>query len=46
LFCLLIQKGLKINADAEVMKEFIQDFWYKDLQHHFELEERFLEPLR
>jgi hemerythrin-like domain-containing protein len=46
LFCLLLQKGLKKAADPDVMKEFIQNFWYKDLQHHFELEERFLDPLK
>jgi iron-sulfur cluster repair protein YtfE (RIC family) len=46
LFCLLLQKGIKKAADAEVMKAFIQDFWYKDLQHHFQLEEQFLDPLQ
>lgn len=46
LFCLLLQKGIKKNADPEVMRDFIQDFWYKDLQHHFQLEELYLVPLK
>ncbi|HEX6915485.1 MAG TPA: hemerythrin domain-containing protein [Chitinophagaceae bacterium] len=46
LFCLLLQKGLKKQADLEVMQEFIRFFWYHDLQHHFELEEKFLVPLK
>lgn len=46
LFCLLLQKGVKKNADTNVMREFIQSFWYKDLQHHFELEETYLDPLK
>jgi len=46
LFCLLLQKGLTKQADAEVMRDFIQHFWYKDLQQHFELEERYLVPLK
>lgn len=45
LFCLLLQKGIKKQADLEVMKEFIQSFWYKDLHHHFDLEEIYLTPL-
>ncbi len=45
LFCLLLQKGIKKQADLEVMKEFIQSFWYKDLHHHFDLEENYLIPL-
>jgi len=45
LFCLLLQKGIKKQADPEVMKEFIQSFWYKDLHHHFVLEENYLLPL-
>lgn len=46
LFCLLLHKGLKKNADLGVMQQFIEWFWYKDLQPHFELEERFLVPLQ
>jgi iron-sulfur cluster repair protein YtfE (RIC family) len=46
LFCLLLQKGIKKQTDLEVMQEFIQSFWYKDLQHHFELEENYLSPLK
>jgi hemerythrin-like domain-containing protein len=45
LFCLLLQKGINKQADLEVMKEFIQSFWYKDLHHHFNLEESYLIPL-
>ena len=46
LFCLLLQKGIKKQADLEVMRDVIQDFWYKDLQHHFELEELYLDPFK
>ena len=46
LFCLLLKKGMAKQADMEVMKEFIQDFWYKDLHHHFDLEENYLTPLQ
>jgi hemerythrin-like domain-containing protein len=46
LFCLLLQKGISREADVEVMKDFVQHFWYKDLLHHFELEERYLDPLK
>ena len=45
LFCLLLQKGIKKQADLEVMREFIQSFRYKDLHHHFSLEENYLTPL-
>lgn len=46
LFCLLLQKGIKRQAELAAMQEFIQWFWYKDLQHHFELEEVHLVPLQ
>lgn len=46
LCCLLLQKGLQRNAEPTVMAAFVQDFWYKDLQHHFQLEEQFLLPLQ
>ncbi|MCE3283042.1 MAG: hemerythrin protein [Chitinophagaceae bacterium] len=46
LFCLLLKKGLKLGADSDVMREFIQWFWFKDLSHHFELEENYLIPLK
>jgi hemerythrin-like domain-containing protein len=46
LFCLLLKKGINKKADIEVMQEFIQSFWYKDLHHHFELEEKYLVPLQ
>jgi iron-sulfur cluster repair protein YtfE (RIC family) len=46
LFCLLLQKGIRKNADPEVMRDFVQHFWYKDLQHHFQLEEQYLDPLK
>jgi hemerythrin-like domain-containing protein len=46
LFCLLLGKGIKKQSDPEVMGAFIQEFWYKDLQHHFELEEQYLDPLK
>lgn len=44
LCCLLLHKGLLKQADLDVMQEFIQQFWYKDLQHHFGLEEECLSP--
>jgi len=46
LFCLLLGKGIRKQADVMVMQDFIMDFWYKDLQHHFELEEQYLYPLQ
>jgi iron-sulfur cluster repair protein YtfE (RIC family) len=46
LFCLLLQKGIKKQASLETMQEFIQSFWYKDLHHHFNLEEDHLVPLQ
>jgi hemerythrin-like domain-containing protein len=46
LFCLLLKKGIAKEADLEVIKEFIQSFWYKDLDHHFKLEEIYLAPLQ
>jgi hemerythrin-like domain-containing protein len=46
LFCLLLKKGIDKQADLNVMQEFIQSFWYKDLHHHFDLEEIYLAPLQ
>lgn len=46
LFCLLLKKGANKQADLEVMRDFIQSFWYKDLHHHFDLEEQYLVPLQ
>lgn len=46
LFCLLLQKGIKRKAPLDQMQEFIQWFWFKDLEHHFELEEVHLMPLQ
>lgn len=46
LFCLLLKKGINKQADLTVMQDFIQSFWYKDLHHHFELEEKYLAPLQ
>lgn len=44
-FCLLLEKGFKKNADRLLMKDFCMFFWETDLQHHFELEEKHLQPL-
>ena len=41
-FCLLLEKGVKKQADKILMRDFCQYFWEKDLQHHFELEEKHL----
>ncbi len=46
LFCLLLHKGVAKLAEPEVMRDFVQHFWYKDLQHHFDMEERYLIPLK
>ena len=51
-FCLLLEKGVKNQADLVLMRDFCMYFWENDLQHHFELEETHLtglmihEPLR
>ena len=43
-FCLLLEKAVKKQADKILMRDFCQYFWEKDLQHHFELEEKNLSP--
>lgn len=43
-FCLLLEKGVKKQADKILMRDFCQYFWEKDLEHHFELEEKNLTP--
>ena len=43
-FCLLLEKAVKKQADKILMRDFCQYFWLKDLQHHFELEEKNLSP--
>ena len=43
-FCLLLEKGVKKQADKILMRDFCQYFWEKDLEHHFELEEKDLTP--
>ncbi|MBN8663431.1 MAG: hemerythrin domain-containing protein [Chitinophagales bacterium] len=44
LFCLLLKKGVRKNAPVGVMRDFVLDFWQKELQQHFHLEEAILEP--
>ena len=45
LFCLLLEKGVKKNADKIIMRDFCIYFWQGYLQHHFEIEEKYLIPL-
>ncbi|HEX3023933.1 MAG TPA: hypothetical protein VHP12_01885 [Chitinophagaceae bacterium] len=40
LFCLLLEKAVKKQADKILMRDFCQYFWENDLQHHFEIEEK------
>lgn len=42
---LLLQKGLKKNADTGIMQQFIRDEWQADLASHFQQEEQVLIPL-
>ncbi len=42
LFCFFIEKGIKKHADKILMKDFCMYFWESDLQHHFEIEEKYL----
>ena len=44
-FCLLLEKGVKKNADQILLRDFCMFVWEGDLQHHFELEETQLTPL-
>lgn len=41
---LLLQKGLKKNADPVIMQQFIRDEWHTDLEAHFLQEEQVLIP--
>ncbi len=42
---LLLQKGLKKNADPAIMQQFIRDEWQADLASHFQQEEEVLLPM-
>lgn len=44
-FCLLLEKGVKKQADIILMRDFCMFFWENDLQHHFGLEETHLVSL-
>jgi hemerythrin-like domain-containing protein len=44
LAALLLKKGMAKSADANVMADFIIDFWKNDLQNHFESEEQVIIP--
>ncbi len=41
-FCLLLEKGVKKQADKIILRDFCRYFWEEDLKHHFELEEKHL----
>jgi len=41
-FCLLLDKGVKKQADKIILRDFCMYFWAEDLKHHFELEEKHL----
>ena len=44
-FCLLLEKGVKKQADKILMRDFCMYFWESDLEHHFQLEETYLTVL-
>jgi hemerythrin-like domain-containing protein len=45
-FCLLLEKGVKKQADKILMRDFCMYFWESDLEHHFQLEETHLSILQ
>jgi hemerythrin-like domain-containing protein len=42
--CLMIEKGVKKNADLKVLQDFTRHIWEKDINKHFILEENYLVP--
>ena len=42
LMVLLLSKGVRKQANIQVMADFILDAWQKELQQHFKMEEEFL----
>jgi hemerythrin-like domain-containing protein len=42
--CLMIEKGVKKNTDLKVLQDFTRQYWEKDLDKHFMLEESHLVP--
>jgi hemerythrin-like domain-containing protein len=42
--CLLVRKGVEKKADKKVLKDFIVNWWQKDLQSHMQAEEKVLLP--
>lgn len=42
--CLMIEKGVRKNADLKVLQDFTRQVWEKDINNHFVLEENYLVP--
>ncbi len=42
--CLMIEKGVKKNADVKILQDFTRHIWEKDIDTHFRLEENHLIP--
>lgn len=42
--CLMIEKGVRKNADLKVLQDFTRQVWEKDISTHFMLEENYLVP--
>ncbi|MGB8194599.1 MAG: hemerythrin domain-containing protein [Chitinophagaceae bacterium] len=42
--CLMIEKGVRKNADLKVLQDFTRQVWEKDINSHFILEENYLVP--
>jgi len=42
--CLMIEKGVKKNADLKVLQDFTRHIWERDINKHFVLEENYLVP--
>lgn len=42
--CLMIEKGVKKNADIKVLQDFTRHIWERDINKHFALEENYLVP--
>ena len=45
LLCWKIKEGIKRNIETERLKLYLNWFWSTHLEHHFELEEKFLFPI-
>ena len=42
--CLMIEKGVRKHTDLKILQDFTRQFWEKDLNTHFTLEEHYLVP--